>query len=324
MTACGHILCHDHGIEAFHRQESRGHEDYFLCPVCQKSKTMSEVTELNFQGDHMSKTDIKTIMSFMVEKPTEAMKFLGDVISFRDSQKVLVLEESDRRASNQENDMNEMKRRIMNSENYAREMEAKAVRHEARGEELEKAMSELRRQRDALQKSYKDLCEQRMRPDHASQAYHPQTPTFAKRQNANRPGIAQSPAPTLSMNMRTQMLPPDRVYREGGVNRGHNRNDKPLVSPYFQHEKSPQRMPPPGYRSFSSESFSSNRSRSKSPHGRHPTARTPVNPFPNGSSSARSVSPLPPRSIGIKFPSRPQTPLLKQYQHQQQKQQQRY
>ena len=307
MTACGHILCHDDGMSAF-----RNNHD-FVCPVCEKALNRQEVTELNFLGDKPSSpNDVKTILSFIVERPSTVLGFLGQVLQFRDQQQVLLTNACKRIKRNAEKDANDLKHKIMRTENYVQEMEGKLRRKDNRIEELEKEFAELRRQRDALQKNYRALREDRST---AQAAPGPAVPFWAARNHYRPSGGMPLPltpngqSPYGGKSVTRAENSPAPAYKRSPANRKQN-------SSYFSISQ--------GATHHAGERYRKSRSRSNSPAKLLSGHSTPRGQRPRSASGTplRSQGVLPARrtssSGSFQYPIRPKTPLFNQLQAQSQ------
>ena len=323
MTACGHILCHDDGMSAF-----RNNHD-FVCPVCDKTLTREGVTELNFLGDNPASTnDVKTILSFIVERPGTVLGFLGQVLQFREQQRLLIISSRKRLKRNAEKDANDLKHKIMRTENYAQEMEGKLRRKDARIQELEKEFAETRRQRDALQKSYRALREERVVPPPNPSSRPLQDRARGRDAHFAPPGARNHYTPgggiplPLTPSVRSLGIKPSPYSNPFGSRVGNSPvpsykrspANTPQNSAYFSNRQDPK-VHHAGAR------YRQSRSRSNSPAKLTSAPSTPRFQRP-GSADARSLrSPgggVParrtPNSRPFQLPMRPKTPLFNQLQ----------
>ena len=178
LTKCRHILCHADGLNGYNDDGT------FTCPICDMVLHQENgITELNFQGERISKSDINIVLSFLVERPGSSLDFLGQVIKFREFQRQELLKHQNLMHRNHSHNVKELERLNVQYRDYIGKMENKLNVVEKTVDNLQTEKKELSRKYEALSRSYKQLLSEQ----HASS----ERSSFSSRSNSN----VKSPLP---------------------------------------------------------------------------------------------------------------------------------
>eukprot|EP00943_MAST-04B_sp_MAST-4B-sp1_P008658 g8658.t1 len=152
LTKCRHILCHADGLNGYNDDGT------FTCPICDMVLHQENgITELNFQGERISKSDINIVLSFLVERPGSSLDFLGQVIKFREFQRQELLKHQNLMHRNHSHNVKELERLNVQYRDYIGKMENKLNVVEKTVDNLQTEKKELSRKYEALSRSYKQL-----------------------------------------------------------------------------------------------------------------------------------------------------------------------
>ena len=188
LTKCRHIFCHGDGLSAYNDNGT------FTCPVCNAVlDQQTGVTELNLQGERISKNDVNVVLSFLVERPSSSLDFLGQVVKFREFQRQELLNQQDLTSSSHSKQVKELERLNAQYRNCVQQMEGKMGSIERAMERMQTEKKEMIRKYEALDRTYRNLIsEQRVnqmqsaiRNPGSNQAKSPSSLSYAKTHGRN-------------------------------------------------------------------------------------------------------------------------------------------
>ena len=158
LTKCRHIFCHGDGLSAYKDNGT------FTCPVCNTVlDQQSGITELNLQGERISKADVNVVLSFLVERPSSSLDFLGQVVKFREFQRQELLNQQYLSSSSHSKQVKDLERRNAQYRNCIQEMEGKMGSIERAMDRMQAEKKEMIRKYEALDRTYRNLIsEQRL------------------------------------------------------------------------------------------------------------------------------------------------------------------
>ena len=152
LTKCRHIFCHGDGLSAYNDNGT------FTCPVCNAVlDQQTGITELNLQGERISKNDVNVVLSFLVERPSSSLDFLGQVVKFREFQRQELLTQHDLTSSSHSKQVKELERINAQYRNCIQQMEGKMGSIERAMERMQTEKKEMIRKYEALDRTYRNL-----------------------------------------------------------------------------------------------------------------------------------------------------------------------
>ena len=248
LTKCRHILCHGDGLSGYNDDNT------FTCPICNTIMDQENgVTELNFQGERISKSDVNVVLSFLVERPGASLDFLGQVIKFRDFQRQELLKHQNLLEDNHTRQVKELERTNAQYRQYVHKVESKLNDAQKNVDTLQVEMKEMKRKYDALDRTYNNLLSEHQRRGSSSSSNNtgPRLP-FGGRPNPN----AKSPG-SIGGVFQNDFHANNSIPRRSNSN-GHfdntkhmnNNNNNNNISPYFSTSNNNHRTPPTNNNNF--------------------------------------------------------------------------